>query len=183
MVKALLIFSAALVLSGCSPYGPEELDRLAKEDPQFKQMILARDRAHAEARLVKDDLLARKRTMDTQVEKLRSEYDATAKAQNLKIEKLERSIEANRAILKRQIESAEIALEAKSKEIEGYEKTLADVKKVLHESKGITLSAQEKQKWEERVLLLSEKIRPLAEEIQDLKIQIRLKKRKIQFLK
>ena len=50
---------------------------------------------------------------------------------------------------------------------------------VLREGKGINLSTQEKQKWEERILMLSEKIRPLSEEIQELKLQNRLKKRKI----
>ncbi|MBI3251762.1 MAG: hypothetical protein HYZ52_00360 [Candidatus Omnitrophica bacterium] len=174
---------AFLLLSGCSPYGPEELDRLTKEDPQFRQMILARDRAHAEMRLVKDDLLVRKRAMDAQIEKLRGEYDAIAKTQNLRIEKLEQTMEANRTFLKRQMEAADLALETKGRELDGLEKTLADVKKVLHESKGITLSAQEKQKWEERILLLSEKIRPIVEEIRDLKIQNRLRKRKISFLK
>jgi hypothetical protein len=57
------------------------------------------------------------------------------------------------------------------------------VRKVLHESKGITLSKAERQKWEERVLMLSEKMRPLMDEINDLKLQIRLKKQKVQYLR
>ena len=77
---------------------------------------------------------------------------------------------------------AEARLGSKQAEFEGYRKTLSDIQKVLKESRGITFSAQEKQKWQEKVLLLSEKMRPLKEEIEDLNLQIRLKKRKISFL-
>ena len=68
-------------------------------------------------------------------------------------------------------------------EVLGYQKTLLDVRRVLREGKGISLSKTERQKWAERILMLSEKIRPLAEDIQELKLQIRLKKQKIQYLR
>ena len=120
--------------------------------------------------------------LDGQVEKLRGEYDAYAKSQNTKIEQRQATIDANRKLLKHQIEVASADLESKQKDLEEHEKSLLDVKKVLHGSKGISLSKQEKQKWEERSLLLSEKIQPLADMIQELKLQIRLKKQKIHFL-
>jgi archaellum component FlaC len=172
-----------LFLPGCASYSPEELERLTKEDAQFKVMIQARDQAHAQIGLIKQDLLQKKKLMDVQVEKLRSEYDAFAKTQNLKIEKFQSSIDTNRTALKREVESAGAQLAAKLSEIEGYQKTLADVKKVLNETKAISLSSQEKQKWEERAEMLKEKIRPLTDEIQELKLQIRLKKQKTGFLK
>ena len=172
-----------LFLAGCDSFNsPEELDRLTKEDPAFKQMILARDQTHAQAAALKADLLGKKKALDTQVERLRGQYDAYAKAQNQKIEKLQSAIESNRELLKRQIESEDTQLGARTTELDGYKKTLEDVKKVLSENKGIRLSAQEKQKWEERVLMLSEKMRPLSEEIQELKLKIRLKKQKVKFL-
>lgn len=177
----LILFS--LFLTGCSAYGPEELDRLTKEDSNFKQMIIARDQMHGQVRLIKDDLLAKKQTVDTQVDKLRAEYDAFAKLQNQKIERCQAAIDANRNLLKKDIEIEEASLTSKQAEFEGYSKTLGDVRKVLKESKGITFSSQEKQKWEEKTLLLSEKMRPLKEEIEDLILQIRLKKRKISFLR
>ena len=164
-------------------HAPEELDRLTKEDPAFKQMIAARDQMHSQIRLIKDDLLEKKKAMDAQIGKLRQDYDVYAKAQTLKVEKCQNAIDANRKALKNEIETASAQLEAKQTELQGYEKTLGDVRKVLHESKSINLSAQEKQKWEERVLMLSEKIRPLTEELQELKLQIRLKKSKISFLR
>jgi len=182
MKNYFFIFLGAFILSGCSSVSPEELERLTKEDPAFKQMIVARDQTRAQIQAIKSDLLGKKKAVDAQVDRLRQEYDNFAKAQNQKIEKLKTGIEANRNLLKRQIESESAQLAAKATELEGYEKTLTDVKKVLSEQKGIRLSAQEKQKWEERVLMLSEKMRPLTEEIQELKLKIRLKKQKIQFL-
>lgn len=173
----------AFLVPACAFYGPEELDRLMKEDSAFKRMIMQRDQVRAEIRMMKDDLLAKKKAMDAQVDKLRHEYDLYAKAQNQKIEKYQVVIDVNRAVMKRGIEAAETSLEAKIAEVGGYEKTLSDVKKVLNETKGIGLSGQEKQKWQERVMMLTEKMRPLSEEIQELKLQIRLKKRKINFLK
>ena len=178
---ALLIFSLVL-LCGCLQQNPEELDRLVKEDPLFKQMIAARDEARAEIRLIKQDLLLRKKVLDAQVEKLRGEYDAYAKTQNKKIELYRDTIEKHRNQLKHETELAGAAFEQKTAELAGYQETLADVKKMLTESKGITLSKIERQKWEERILMLSEKIRPLAEEIQELKLQMRLKKQKISYL-
>jgi hypothetical protein len=169
--------------SGCALQSPEELERLVKEDPTFKQMIGARDQAHVQMALIKQDLLTRKKAMDVQVEKLRAEHAAVAATYNKKIEQLRASIESHRQILKRDIESASAQVEAKSTELAGYQKTLADVRKVLHESKGITLSKAERQKWEERVLMLSEKMRPLTDEINELKLQIRLKKQKVQYLR
>ena len=182
MVKKITALCFILILTGCSSYGPEELDRLTKEDPAFKQMIITRDQLHAQMRLVKEDLLAKKRVMDTQIDRLRAQYDAYAKLENQKMERYQTAIDSNRALLKREIEIAEAHLESKRTEFEGYRKTLADVQKILKESKGITFSAQEKEKWQEKVLLLSEKMRPLKEEIEDLNLQIRLKKRKISFL-
>ena len=172
-----------LTAAGCASYGPEELDRLAKEDPIFRQVILARDEAHHQVQIIKEDLLNRKKVMDGQIERLRGEYDAHAKTQNLKIEKYKSTVEANRNALKREMETKQAQLAARLTELEGYQKTLADVKKVMSESKGINISAQEKEKWDERMLMLSEKIRPLSEEIQELKLQIRLKKQKISYLK
>ncbi len=177
------LLGALFLLGGCSAYGPEELDRLTKEDPHFKQMILARDQMHAQIRSLKEDLLGRKKAMDLQIDKLRRDYDAYAKAQNIKIEKYQTTIESNRSVLKREIDAASVQLTAKETELDGYQKTLSDVKKVLQEGKGIRLSAQEKDKWEERVLMLSEKIRPLMDEIQELRLQGSLKKKKMSFLK
>ena len=182
MRRGILFFLTGLALCGCSSYGPEELDRLAKEDPQFRQMILARDQAHRQMRLIKDELLAKKQLLDAQVGRLRRDYDAYAKVQNLKAEKHRATIDANRELLRRQMETLDARLGSKSAELAGHEKTLEDVKKVLKESKAVNLSLSEKQKWEERMLMLSEKIRPLQDEIQELKLQIRLKKQKIGFL-
>ena len=182
MASRLLFLTLFLFLTGCASYGPEELDRLTKEDPNFRQMIVARDQINAQIQTLKKDMLAKKKVMDAQIGKFRAEYDIYAKAQNLKIEKYQATIEASRNLLKREMDTANAQLAAKLTELEGYQKTLSDVKKVIRESKGISLSSVERQKWEERVLMLSEKIRPLSDDIQELKLQIRLKKQKISFL-
>ncbi len=181
-MKPAAVLIIATLLAGCAANNPEELERLAKEDPNFRQMIATRDKMHADIRLIKEDLLARKRAVDAQVEKMRQDYDTYAKSQNIKIEKYKTGLEMYRKALAKDVEQAAMSMETKQNELAGYEKTLRDVQKVLHESKGITLSAQEKEKWQERVLLLNEKMRPLSEEIQDLKLKIRLNKRKIGFL-
>ncbi len=181
--SAIVALSGVFFLSGCVlGTSQEELDRLTKEDAGFKQMIAARDQTHSQIRAIRDDMLSKKKTADAQVERIRSEYDAFAKTQNQRIAQLQQAIAANRVLLKQQIESAEAQLESKRIEVEGYQKTLGDVKSMLRDAKGIRLTAQERQKWEERILMLSEKIRPLADEIQDLKLQIRLKKQKIAYL-
>jgi hypothetical protein len=182
-LREFFLLFCCLSLTGCWWWqNPEELERLTKEDPVFKQMIVARDQAHAQEHLIKEDLLAKKRILDGQTEKLRAEYDAYAKAQNKKVEQCQSAIESNRELLKRQIETASAELEARQKDVEEYDKTLSGIKKLLRESKGISFSGQEKQKLEEKALILSEKIRPLADQVQELKLQIRLKKQKIQFL-
>jgi hypothetical protein len=173
----------AVLAAGCTASTPEELERLVKEDPAFSQMITARDQMHREIRLIKQDLLERKKTADTQASKIRNDYDAFAKAGSVKISKYQETIAASRNVLQREIETKSAQLAAKETETAGYDKTLADVKKVLRESKGLTISAAEKEKWEERMLMLSEKMKPLSDEIQDLKAEIALKKRKIGFLK
>lgn len=175
-------FWLGVFLAGCSLQSPEELDRLTKEDPAFKQMILQRDQARLQVRLIKDEMLTRKKTLDAQVDKLRKDYDFYAKAQNLKIEKYQSTVDANRSVLKLDIEKASAQLADKAQKLDGYRKTLADIQKVLKEGQGINFSASDRKKWEEQILMLSEKIRPLEEEIQDLKLQMRLKKQKISFL-
>ena len=179
---AIFLFSC-LFLTGCLQQSPEELDRLVKEDPAFKQLIASRDQAHAQIQLIKQDLLSRKKLADSQVDKIHGEYDVVSKQQNKKIEQLRTAIDQSRERLKQETDRQSEALTDKQNELEGYQKTLVDVRKVLDESKGITLSKMERQKWEERVLMLSEKMRPLNEEIQELKLQIRLKKQKIQYLR
>ena len=181
--KFLVIPFFLFALSGCSSDSPEELDRLMKEDPGFHQMVESRDQVHAQIHLIKEDLLAKKKGLDAQVEKMRQSYDGYAKAQNKKMEQYQGLIDANRKNLKDQIETMTAELEAKQKELSGYQETLSDVKKVVRESKGIRLTPQERQKWEERNLMISEKIRPLTEEIQDLRAKIRLNKIKTSFLK
>lgn len=184
MKKLLPVFIAAALLgSGCEwNRGPEELERLVKEDPAFKAMILHRNQSHSAIDAIKADLLEKKKIADAQVDKIRNDYDLYAKAQNKKIEQYRAAIEANRTKLKNDITAADGSIEAKETELEGYQKTLVDVQRMLRESKGITLSPQEKKKWEERLLMLQEKIRPLSEEITELKLQIRLKKQKTGYL-
>lgn len=179
---ATLLITAAL-LSGCASYGPEELERLKKEDPSFAQVIVSRDQIHGEIRAIKNDLLSRKRTADAQVDKIRNDYDLYAKSQNEKIEKYRAAIDASRNLLQREIETGTKQLEAKITELAGYQKTLAEVRKMLRDSRELNLSGKSRQKWEERAMMLSEKMRPLAEEIQDLRAEIRLKKRKIYFIR
>ena len=183
MKSALALFAAAmLVLAGCASNNPEELERLTKEDPAFKQTIDARDRMRADTKLIRDDLLLKKRAMDAQDEKLRRNYDAYAKAQNVKIDKYRSALEVYRRALAKDIDEAAASLQNKQTELSGYQKTLQDVRKVLSESKGISIPVQEKEKWQERILLLNEKMRPLTDEIQDLKLKIRLNKKKMGFL-
>ena len=177
----LLLFLSS-VLSGCAIQNPEELERLTKEDSVFKQMIEARDKMRGDTKLIKDDLLTKKRSLDAQVEKLRRDYDAYAKAQNVKIEKYGSALEVYRRALTKDIDDAALSLQNKQGELSGYQKTLQDVQKVLNEGRGINIPAQEKEKWQERILLLNEKIRPLTDEIQDLKLKIRLNKKKMRFL-
>lgn len=181
-MKIHLVFALVFVLTGCSVNNPEELERLTKEDSAFKRMITTRDRMNADVKLIKDDLLAKKRAVDAEVEKMRQDYDAYAKSQNVKIEKYKTVLDTYRQALQKDIEAATVSLESKQNELVGYQKTLQDVRKVLSESKGITLSTQENEKWEERIVLLNEKIRPLVDEIQDLKLKTRLHKKKIGFL-
>lgn len=169
-------------LAGCSVNSPEELDRLTKEDPAFKQMIVQRDQAHAQMQLIKQDLLGKKRAMDAEIDRLRQGYDVYAKAQNQKIEKYQAAVDANRSKLKQEIEVSNASLGEKAVKLEGYKKTLLDIQKVLKEGKGIHFTPSDRKKWEEQILILSEKIKPLEDEIQDLKLQIRLKKQKIGFL-
>lgn len=182
MLKNFLALFFVAFFSGCNVYGPEELDRLIKEDPIFKQMIASRDQVHSQIRLIKDDLLTRKKSMDGQIEKLRNEFDIYSREQNQKIQKLETIIEASRAALRKDIEAAEEEMEAKSKELKDYLGTYNDIRQ-LGRSKGITIPQKEKQVWQERLLELSEKINRLNERVQELKLQIRLKKQKISFLK
>lgn len=181
--RSAVILCIAATLSGCSTYGPEELERLKKEDPSFAQVIASRDQIHGEIRAIKNDLLSRKRTTDAQVDKIRNDYDLYAKAQNEKIEKYRAAIDASRNLLQREIETGSKQLEAKVTELAGYQKTLAEVRKMLRDSRELNLSGKSRQKWEERAMMLSEKMRPLAEEIQDLRSEIRLKKRKIYFIR
>jgi hypothetical protein len=116
------LFAAACVLfSGCALQSPEELERLVKEDPTFKQMIGQRDQAHAQIALIKQDLLTRKKTVDAQAEKLRAEYEANARVLNQKIEQLRAAIESHRQILKRDIDAASAQVEAKQTELAGYQ--------------------------------------------------------------
>ena len=178
-----LLFSIIYLLSGCLSNSPEELDRLTKEDAAFKQMIIARDQAHAQIQAIKADLLEKKKATDMQVEKLRQNYDAFSKAQSQTIDKYRATVDANRNLLKHEIEVSEAQMVAKLKELEGYQSTLSDVQRMLGQSKDIKLSNTEKEKWQERVLMLSEKIRPLSEEIQELKLQARLKKQKLTYLR
>lgn len=172
-----------LILGGCLlTESPEELERLTKEDPAFEKMILSRNQAHQQIAAIKNDLLGRKRQLDAETARLRSDYDAYAQSQGQKMEVLRQSIEGHRRALKQQIETAQARLEAKQVEVEGYRKTLDDVRQMLKESKGITLSPKERQKWDERMLMLAEKIRPLEDEIRELRLEIRLKNQKIRYL-
>lgn len=182
MPKRILILALAVVLAGCAPNNPEELDRLMKSDPNFRQMVSSREHMRAEIQKIKADLLARKKIMDSQIDKLRSSYDAVAKIQNLKIEKYQANIDTNRNDLKRQVETRQAQLKAKETELAALESTLSEIQNVLKGSKSIQLTASEKQRWEERKLMQSEKMRPLAEDIEELKIQIDLAKKKSAFL-
>lgn len=180
---ALVVFVAALAASGCESYGPEELDRLTKEDPQFKQMIAQREQMRGQIRAIKADLMSKKHGLDAKVLALRREYDAYARLEKEKIDKFQAAIDVNRNALKREIDAASASLAAKETELRKGQATLAEMRKVLQESKVINLSKPEKEKWEERILMQSEKLKPLADEIQELRATIRLARRKLSFLR
>ncbi len=182
MRRPFIILLSILFLGGCDAYGPEELDRLTKEDPQFNQMIVQRDQAHRQIDLIKQDLLSRKNAMDAQILKLRQAYDTYAKAQHEKIEQYKIGIEANRRSLQKDIDAAQAQLSLHQIKCDDLEKTQREIQKVL-ENKSIKLTAPEREKWQERYLMYSEKIRPLLDDINELKLEIRLKKQKISFLR
>lgn len=171
-----------LAIGGCEAYGPEELDRLTKEDPQFNQMIIQRDQAHKQMDLIKQDLLSRKNAMDAQILKLRQAYDTLAKTQNEKIEQYKTGIETNRRSLQKDVDAATAQLSLHQIKLAEFEKTQKEIQKVL-DNKSIKLPPSEREKWQERYLLQSEKIRPLLDDINELKLEIRLKKQKISYLR
>ncbi|OGW92019.1 MAG: hypothetical protein A3D28_06370 [Omnitrophica bacterium RIFCSPHIGHO2_02_FULL_63_14] len=177
-----VFFAFLLLLAGCSVQRPEEFDRLLKEDPHFAQMISARDQARQEIQALKKDLLAKKKAMDAEIERLRGEYDAYARTQNQKVAKYEAYLSAARSVLRREVDTAEAQLEAKRTELKGYRETLDQVKKMSRGAKGIKITPDEKERWEDRSLLLSEKIRPLEDDIRQLQADIQLKKKKIAYL-
>ena len=178
-----LLALCLLLLAGCTSYGPEELDRLTKEDPNFKQMIAERDRMNGEIGVIKGEMLRRKRVMDAEVGRLRAEFDLFAREQNRKVEQYRSVIETSRNVLRRDVETSAARLEAKEAELDRLRASSGEVDKVLKQSKDIKLSSSEREKWEERRLMISEKIRPLEDDILELKASIRLNKRKISFLK
>ena len=183
MTKTVALFCFAIFLSGCGSSGPDELDRLMKEDPDFKQLILQRDRLHGEMKAIKQSMLSKKKVMDAEIDQVRLAYDTYSKAENQKIEKYQAVIDASRLQMKQDIMHAQGSLSQKENEYKDYAKSLESAKQFIHGSKGITFSSQEKKQLEEKILLLSEKMRPLREEIEDLKLRIRLKKQKIDFLR
>lgn len=183
MRKKFLPILLSFFLAGCLSWSsPEELDRLVKEDPDFRQMITQRDQVHNQVKLIKDDLLAKKRAMDAEVEKMRNTYDAQSKEADQKIEKLEALIAVHRSTLKKELDIAEQESAAKVAELKELMGTYNDIKRVS-KSKGINFTLKDKQVFREHVLELSEKINRLNERVQELRLQIRLKKQKIYFLK
>lgn len=181
-MKKFPIVIAALILIGCAPPDPEELERLVKQDPSFKQVIGARDQVHRQVQVIRTDLLQKKQALDSTVDKLRTDYDAFAKAQNQQIEKYQASLEAYRALMKRELETLNAQLQAKKTEFAGYKNSIESIHKMRGQTQGIKLSKAEQEKWQERVLMLSEKARPLVEEIRELEAEIALKKRKLSYL-
>ena len=117
MKQAFLAILSALTFSGCLTESAEELDRLVKEDGAFKQMIVARNETRRQIDTIKQELLARKKSLDEQVGKMRSEYDLYSKAQNTKVEQFRAAIETHRNQLKRELELASASLERKISEL------------------------------------------------------------------
>lgn len=182
MPKRAIVLIVSLLAAGCTSMSPEELDRLTKEDPAFKQMISSRDEVHFQIRQIREDLLTKKKAMDAQIDSLRKAYDAYARTQHLKIEKYKATIEANRKILERDIEAAQAELDVKERRLQEYRATQEDIQKIIG-NQSLKMTEKESDKWQERETLLSEKIRPLVDEIQELRLRIRLKQQKIKFLK
>ncbi len=171
-----------LMVSGCVPVNQEELERLTKEDPSFAQMIASRDQAYAQIQLIKQDLLSKKKVLNAQTEKLQSDYEAYARLQSQKIDQFRATIASRRAVLQKDIDTAQQQLDVKQKELALCQNTLTNIRRLLNESKGVQLSSKERRNWEERAVVQAEKTKVLADEVQELKLYIRLKKQKASFL-
>jgi uncharacterized coiled-coil DUF342 family protein len=168
-----------VLLSGCEQVDTETLNKITQEDPSFKAVMEKKQELDSkiafltnQLRDVKNDTYAKIRTLQDNFN--RQKVDCDGKIASLKAE-----LDPVRTALRTEAESLRSALAAKKEVLRNLENTRRNLTNLINQQKAVSVTAQDMQKWQERLADLNKQIEPIAGEIRELDEQLKILRLKL----
>lgn len=145
-------------------------------------MIQRREELRRQISGLKNQMHAKQRAVDQEIQKLRSTYDADAVAGRRAMDEARKSLDVIRKSYAQALDQLEVDLESKKAEREELEEALVSARQVLEQKDAMGMGETDVANWQARIAQIEGKLGPLAEHIAQLEDEISIRKRKLKFL-
>lgn len=182
-MKKILIFCGLLAMvygvSGCEQVDTETLNKITQEDPSFKAVLEKKRELDSKVafltnqlRDAKNDAYAKIRTLQDNFNKQKMDVDG-------KIASLKSELDPARIEIRTEAESLRSALTGKKEILKNLENTRRNLTNLINQQKAVSVTAQDMEKWQERLADLNKQIEPIAGEVRELEEKVKILRLKL----
>ncbi|MEI8175478.1 MAG: hypothetical protein WCG78_01270 [Candidatus Omnitrophota bacterium] len=162
------VFFAAVMLSfmsGCEQMDRQSLDRIARQDPAFRQVLAKKERIDSKAALLSSQFQAEKDKTYAQIRLMQEELNRHKQDVDSKLAVLKRELDPERSQLQEEGQRlASLAAEKRSS-LRELEATRRNLSELIRQQKAVNVTTADMTKWQERLSALNAQIDPLKTEI------------------
>lgn len=157
MKKAAILFTALVLLSGCGVDVSEFEKKVLERDPSFESVIDTKNSTEKDIEETHRIYLNKKRNIEGQITALKQELEKSRGEYISRMERLKKKLDPEVTALKNEIKMMKTALAVKTAEVSMVEKSIEEIKELMHKGKTLEMTQEEMRMWNERMTALVKK--------------------------
>ncbi len=166
-------------LSGCEQVDTETLNKITQEDPSFKAVLEKKQELDSKAAFLTNQLRDAKNDAYAKIRTLQDNFNRQKMDVDGKIASLKSELDPVRIEIRTEVESLRSALTSKKEILKNLENTRRNLTNLINQQKAVSVTAQDMQKWQERLGDLNKQIEPIAGEVSELEEKLKILRLKL----
>ena len=173
----LLVF--CIFITGCEQVDTEMLNKITQEDPSFKAVLEKKRELDSKAAFLTNQLRDAKNDTYGKIRTLQDNFNRQKMDVDGKITSLKSELDPVRIEIRTEVESLRSSLTSKKEILKNLENTRRNLTNLINQQKAVSVSAQDMQKWQERLGDLNKQIEPIAGEVRELEEKLKILRLKL----
>lgn len=173
------LWSVVFGLCGCEQVDTETLNKIIQEDPSFKAVIDRKRELDSKVAFLANQLRDAKNDTYAKIRTLQDNFNRQKLDVDGKIASLKSELDPVRIEIRTEAESLRNALTGKKEILKNLENTRRNLTNLINQQKAVSVTAQDMEKWQERLVDLNKQIEPITGEVRELEEKVKILKLKL----